>query len=63
MKSFPELSMTWGFAPNFMRSGGATRNVATWHVLINGVNGMTLGFPAIFQFSWVLVSKLSFPSL
>ena len=50
---------SWGFAPNLMRSGGATRNVATWRVLISGVNGMTLGFPAFsFQFSWVLVSKL-----
>ena len=31
-----------------MRSGGTTRNVATWCALIRGVNGMTLGFPAGF---------------
>ena len=32
-----------------MLSGGATRNVATWRVLIRGINGMTLGFPAGFS--------------
>ena len=33
-----------------MRSGGATRDVATWRMLISGVNPMTLGFPTVFQF-------------
>jgi len=32
-----------------MRDGG----VATWHLLIGGINGMPLGFPAAFQFPWV----------
>ena len=40
-----------------MHDGGATRNVATWHVLIEGVDGMTLGFPSIFQFPWIFGFK------
>ena len=32
-----------------MLSGGATRNVATWRVLVRGVKGMTLGFPVGFS--------------
>ena len=47
----------WGSAPNLMCSGGATRKVATWRVLIEGVDGMTLGFPAIFQFPWIFGFK------
>ena len=44
-----------------MHDGGIVRNVATWHVLIEGVDGMTLGFPATFQFPWVIGFKnLSF---
>ena len=39
---------SWGSVPHLMPSGGATRNVATWRVLIRGVKGMTLGFPAGF---------------
>ena len=39
---------SWGSVPHLMLSGGATRNVATWRVLIRGINGMTLGFPAGF---------------
>ena len=42
-----------------MRSGGTTRVVATWPILVSGVNAlicMTLGFPAEFQFfePWLL---------
>ena len=33
-----------------MHSGGATRNVATWRMMIGGVNLVTLRFPAVFQF-------------
>ena len=40
---------SWGSVPHLMLSGGATRNVATWRVLIRGINGMTLGFPAGFS--------------
>ena len=40
---------SWGSVPHLMPSGGATRNVATWRVLIRGINGMTLGFPAGFS--------------
>ena len=32
-----------------MLSGGATHNVATWRVLIHRINGVTLGFPAVFS--------------
>ena len=41
---------SWGFAPNQMHSGGATRNVATWRMMIGGADLVTLGFPAVFQF-------------
>ena len=40
-----------------MHDGGVVRNVATWRVLIDGVDGMTLGFPAIFQFPWIFGFK------
>ena len=40
-----------------MSDGGAVWNVATWHRLIEGINGMTLGFPAAFQFPWVFSFK------
>ena len=43
----------WGSASNLMRDGGVVWNVATWHLLIGGINGMPLGFPAAFQFPWV----------
>ena len=64
-KKFSKVACdSWGSAPNLMYSGSATCNVATWRVLINGVNGMTLGFPAIFQFPWIFGFKnFSFPSL
>ena len=44
-----------------MRSGGATLNMATWRMMICGVNFMTLGFPAVFQFFGIEI--LFFPSL
>ena len=31
--------------------------MATWHLLIGGINGMSLGFPAAFQFPWVFGFK------
>ena len=40
-----------------MCDGGAVWNVATWHMLIEGIDGMTLGFPATFQFPWVFGFK------
>ena len=40
-----------------MHDGGAVRNVAMWHVLIEGIDGMTLGFPATFQFPWIFGFK------
>ena len=40
---------SWGSVSHLMPSGGATRNVATWRVMIRGINGMTLGFPAGFS--------------
>ena len=43
-----------------MHDGGVVRNVATWHVLIEGVDGMTLGFPATFQFPWIFGFKTFF---
>ena len=54
-----------------MRSGGATHVVATWPILISGVNApicMTLGFPTKFQFfePWFLnfsSSHFTFPKL
>ena len=33
-----------------MHSGGITRDVATWHLVIGGICCATLGFPAVFQF-------------
>ena len=55
MKSFVHWVVcdAWGSVSNLMRDGGAVWNVATWHMLIEGINGMTLGFPAAFQFPWV----------
>ena len=38
-----------------MRSGGATRNVATWRMMICGVNLMTLGFLAVVFFCFVFL--------
>ena len=54
----------WGSASNLMRDGGVVWNVATWHLLIGGINGMPLGFPAAFQFPWVFgfLKNFSFPS-
>ena len=55
MKSFVHWVVcdAWGSVSNLMRDGGVVWNVATWHMLIEGINGMTLGFPAAFQFPWV----------
>ena len=52
MKGFFSLVVcdAWGFVSNLMCDGGAVWNVATWHMLIEGIDGMTLGFPATFQF-------------
>ena len=38
--------------------------MAMWHLLIGGINGMPLGFPAAFQFPWVFgfLKNFSFPS-
>ena len=46
--------------------------MATWHVLIEGIDGMILGFPATFQFPWIfgfknfsfsfILTFLSFPA-
>ena len=47
----------WGFVSNLMYDGGAVWNVATWHVLIEDIDGMTLGFPATFQFPWIFGFK------
>ena len=38
MKGFLTRHGSWGFVPHLMRSGGTTHIVATWHVLISGVN-------------------------
>ena len=38
MKGFLIRYGSWDFAPYLMRGGGATRVVATWHVLTSGVN-------------------------
>ena len=64
MKSFVlrVVCDAWGFVSNLMRDGGAVWNVATWHMLIEGINGMTLGFPAAFQFPWVFGFKKLFLS-
>ena len=57
-KKFSKVACdSWGSAPNLRHGGGATRNVATWRILIEGINGMTLGFPAIFQFPWIFGFK------
>ena len=40
-----------------MGSGSASWAVATWHVLVDGVNALTcgtIGFPAGFQFFWAI---------
>ena len=59
MKSFVlrVVCDAWGFVSNLMRDGGAVWDVATWHMLIEGINGMTLGFLAAFQFLWVFGFK------
>ena len=45
-----------------MHSGGATRNVATWPMMICSVNPMTVGFPAIFQFFRIeILFSFTFP--
>ena len=45
-----------------MHSGGATRNVAIWPMMICGVNPMTLGFPAVFQFFRIeILFSFTFP--
>ena len=38
MNGFLPRHGSWGIVPHLMRSGGATRVVATWHVLTGGVN-------------------------
>ena len=53
MKSFLPRHGSWGNVPYLMRSGGATRIMAMWHVLISGVNTpivWLLGFPLNFSF-------------
>ena len=38
MKGFLTRHGSCGFVPHLMRSGSATHIMATWHVLISGVN-------------------------
>ena len=56
---------SWDFAPHLMRGAGATPIMATWHVLISGVNApivWLLNFLLNFSFR-ALVLKLLFFSL
>ena len=63
---------SWGFVPHLMRSGGtlmrsggAVHIVATWHIMVGGVNAPLVrlfGFPLAFDFL-CLVFKLPFSSL
>ena len=62
MKSFLPIHGSWGNIPYLMHSGDATHIVATWRVLINGINASVvwlLGFPLNFSFL-SLVFKLPF---
>ena len=40
MKGFLFEYGSWDFTPRLMRGGGATRVMATWRVLTNGVNAL-----------------------
>ena len=44
-----------------MHNGGATRDVATWRMVIGGVYCVTLGLPAVFQF--LGLKSFTFPFL
>ena len=62
MKGFLPKHGSWSNIPYLMRSGGATRILATWHVLISGVNASfiwLLGFLLNVSFL-CLVFKLPF---
>ena len=51
VKGFLTGHGSWDFAPHLVCGGATTCVMATWHVLISGVNApvcMTLGFPAEF---------------
>ena len=65
MKGFRAGHDSWGLALHLMHGSSTTCVVATWRVLISGVNTSIvwpLGFPLIFSFC-VLVFKLPFFSI